>query len=145
MKYRATRFVGLFCKIQVTQTPGAFIYFERVADLKRSSMWMCSHGQKCRKMEYGNGHRRCLSRWMMKHAKKIAQDKEWEKGRGRRTISRHSFFPPFSAEDVCTLSTCTTLLKVGHRYPSLSRTLPNLLLFFFCYTSLPLAPFILSV
>ena len=94
MKYRATRFVGLFCKIQVTQTPGAFIYFERVADLKRSSMWMCSHGQKCRKMEYGNGHRRCLSRWMMKHAKKIAQDKEWEKG-GKKNYLSKFFFSSF--------------------------------------------------
>ena len=94
MKYRATRFVGLFCKIQVTQTPGAFIYFERVADLKRSSMWMCSHGQKCRKMEYGNG-RRCLSRWMMKHAKKIAQDKEWEKGWGKKNYLSKFFFSSF--------------------------------------------------
>ena len=81
--------------------------------------------------------------WNMQ--RKLLKIKNEKKVGGRRTISRNSFFPPFLAEDVCTLSTCTTLLKVGHRYPSLSRTLPNLLLFFFCYTSLPLAPFILSL
>ena len=79
-------------KSKSLKPPGAFIYFERVADLKRSSMWMCSHGQKCRKMEYGNGHRRCLSRWMMKHAKKIAQDKEWEKGWGEEELSLEILF-----------------------------------------------------